>query len=218
MLTEADHSTTQMAMNHQMRFQGDEKVYAEFYIHPRKNEQKSEKEGRDIYEDVPYVKIMAAGDKDNIVQRPVRDTDKQRFPRQWQAFLNKEEQVQEGTPLAEWAGISRSQVEELKAFGIRTVEALANMPDTANSNFMAIGGLKQKAKAFMEDSKLMAPIERLNKENTDLRAEIDSLKQQMANLQTSPVAHTPLDDVQEEPKPVRRARRKKADATIQDDS
>lgn len=217
-MLEADHSLTQMALNSQNRFAGDEKVYAEFYIHPKRNPQKSLDAGRDIYEDTPYVKIMAAGDKDNIVQRPVRDTDKQRFPKQWQAFVNKEEQVQEGTPLAEWAGISRSQVEELKFYNIRTVEALANMPDSANANFMAIGALKQKAKAFMEDSRLMAPIERLNIENTNLRAEINKLKDMINNLSSSP-APSVLDDAGEErpTSSTRRTRKRVSDATVQDD-
>jgi len=170
-----------MAMNNGQRFSqtGDNKVYAEFLIHPRLNTAKTKKEGRPIYDDVPYVRIMAAGDKDNIVMRPVRDSDKMRFPQQWAQFQNKEEQVQEGTPLTEWAGISRSQAEELKAMGIRTVEALAQCPDTAIQRIMGGNGMKQKAKAYMEDAKLLVPIERLNKENQDLRAELESLKAQI---------------------------------------
>ena len=217
-MQEADSSMTQMALNHNMRFQGDEKVYAEFYIHPKKNPQKSLAEGRNIYEDTPYVKIMAAGGKNNIVQRPVRDSDKQRFPKQWQAFINKEEQVQEGTPLHEWAGVTRSQVEELKSIGIRTVEALANMPDSSNSGFLGINAIKQKAKAFMEDAKLMAPIEELNKENQALRSEINDLKAMLSNMQSN-LDSEPLHETHEvQTKPKSRRRRKVADAPIQDDN
>ncbi len=198
---EADASMTQMAMSHG-RFSGDQKVYAEFKMHPKKDAAKSKEAGRDIFEDVPYVRIMVPGDKDNIVFRPVRETDKNRFPKQWAAFQNRDEQVQEGTPLSEWAGVSRSMVEELKFFGIHTVEALVNMPDSSASKFMGINSIRAKAKAFIEDAKLMAPIAKLTEENA-------MLKQQMAELLSR------LDG--EEVAPKRRTRKKVDNGTIQDD-
>jgi len=176
------------------RFAGDEKVYAEFSYHPRKNVVKTKEAGRDIYEDVPYVKIMVPGDKDNIVFRPVRESDKQRFPRQWQAFNTNEEQVVEGTLLSEWAGISRSLVEELKFYGVRTVEALVDMPDSQAQKFMGINALRQKAKAYIEDSRLMAPIDRLNRENEAMKAELAELRARLNG--------------EEPPKPKRRRRAK----------
>jgi len=192
-MLEADHSMTSMAMNNGMRFsqEADSKVYAEFMMHPRENPKKSREAGRPVYDEVPYVRIMAAGDKDNIVMRPIRETDKQRFPRQWQAFQNKEEQTQEGTPLSEWAGISRAQIEELRHFNIRTVEALANAPDANLQKFMGINALKQKAKAYMEDAKLLVPIERLNNENAALRQQLDELKAQVNAMQSGDEAEKP---------------------------
>ena len=185
---EADAMTTQMAMS-QGRF-ADSGVYAEFHYHPKRNDLKSKELGRDIFEDTPYVRIMVPGDKDNIVFRPVRDTDKQRFPKQWQAFLAKEEQVQEGTPLSEWNGISRSQAEELKAFGIKTVEALVSMPDSHGQGFMGINALKAKAKAYIEDASFAAPIARLTQENEALRVEIEMLKAAMSEEPEEPPKQT----------------------------
>jgi hypothetical protein len=158
-MLEADHSMTAMAMGRDQQ----ERVYAEFYTHPRRNQAKSLEAGRDIYEDLPYIKIMVPGDKDNIIQRPVRDQDKQRFPRQWQAFQNQDTQPMEGTPLAEWSGVTRSMVEEFKHFGIRTVEDLVNMPDSQANKFMGINALRAKAKAFIQDASYSAPIEKLTR-------------------------------------------------------
>ena len=179
-MIEADNSTMQMAQNaaQGQRF-ADDRVFAQFYMHPKKDETASLKEGRPIFEEVPYIKIMVPGDKDNVVQRPVREQDKMRFPRQWQAFEMNKEQPMEGTPLTEWAFVSRAQVEELKFFGIRTVEDLANAPDSASQKFMGINALKAKAKVFLEDSKMQAPLDELKAENEALRGELENLKQMM---------------------------------------
>jgi hypothetical protein len=182
-MIEFDNNTMQMAQNaaQGQRF-ADDRVYAQFYMHPRKDEAASLKEGRDIYQEVPYVKIMVPGDKDNIVQRPVREQDKHRFPRQWAAFENNEDAPMIGTPLTEWAFINRGQVEELKFFGIRTIEDLANMPDSQSTKFMGINALKQKAKAFIEDAKMQAPLDELRAENDALKGQLDDMQQQIAEL------------------------------------
>ena len=184
---EADLAMTNQAMNNRSRF-ADQGVYAEFHYHPRRNELKTKELGRDIYEDTPYVRIMVPGDKDNIVFRPVRDTDRQRFPRQWQAFQAKEEQVQEGTPIVEWNGVTRSQAEELKSVGVKTVEALIAMPDSVAQGFMGINALKAKAKAYVEDASFSAPIAKLTGENEILRQELESLKARLDAQESPPKA------------------------------
>ena len=55
-----------------------------------------------------------------------------------------------GTPLEAWPVITRSQVEELKHFRVRTVEDLAALSDAATASGMGLQSLKQKAKAFLE--------------------------------------------------------------------
>ena len=52
-----------------------------------------------------YVRIMAPGDKTNIIEQPARDDHKQRFPRQWLYFQmqqNEDAAQQIGTPLSQW--------------------------------------------------------------------------------------------------------------------
>ena len=190
-MREADAGMTQIAMQgNQGRFHNDQTVYAEFFYHAKRNDAKSLEEGREIFEDVPYVKIMVPGDKDNIVMRPVRDTDKQRFPRQWEAFMTNAEQPAEGTPLEEWAGISRSMVEELKFFGIRTMEALVDMPDSQAQKFMGINALRQKAKAWIDDAKGKAPIEALQRENDALKAQMQEMRDELLAMKNAPKRRT----------------------------
>ena len=178
MLNEADMAMTTQAMDGQLQ----DPCYAEFYMNAKQNEAKSKEEGRPIYDEVPYVMIMVPGDKDNVVRRPIRDSDKQRFPKQWQAFENKQEQPQDGTPLAQWPQLGRGQVEELKFFGVHTVEALAAMPDTAAQKFMGLNKLRQQAKDFIKSAKSNAPIQQLRAENDELKDQIAVMQAQIGEL------------------------------------
>jgi hypothetical protein len=182
-MIEADTSLTNMAMYAGgMAPQVEDRVYAEFFYRPMKNNKQSLEAGRDIYEDRAFIKILIPGDKDNNVVRPVREKDKQRFPRQWQAFENREHQTREGTLLSEWAALPRTQVEELKYFNIHTVEDLANMSDVNVGKIMGGNALKQKAADYIEACRDNAPMERMREENQQLRNELEALKSQVAEL------------------------------------
>lgn len=173
MLQEADMALTNAAMTGD-RYAGDDKVFAQFFSKPVQNAKKSDEAGRPIFEDRDYIKIIVPGDKSNIVSRPARDTDKVRFPRQWAAYENQQEQPLEGTPLAEWPAITRSQVEELKFMGIHTVEALVSMPDT--NNFMGAASMREKAKVWLEQAAADAPVQ-------EMAAQIEALNERIAELE-----------------------------------
>src|SRR5215831_7393199 len=107
-LSELDHDF-QM---HLRQGQGDEKLFAVFYNHYTKDDEKTEHEGRPIFKDEVYVRIVTPGDRNNIVERPLRPEDKLRFRRQWEIFEKGEEGVAFGTRLEEWPLVSRAQGEE----------------------------------------------------------------------------------------------------------
>ena len=176
MLAEDTAGFTSMALG-----QGnpDDNLFVKFYTHPRENQAKSKEEGRPIFEDVPYVEIRSPGDKDNIVRKPVTQKIKERFPRHWQAFeVRSEEILIEGTPLTEWPGVTRSQAEELKFFNVYTVEQLATMADSNVQGRMGMTVLKEKAKAYLENADENA----LKQQLADSKKENEDLKGQMAEL------------------------------------
>src|SRR6478752_3026619 len=95
---------------------GDERLFVIFYMGILKNETRSIDEARPIFDDVEHVRIIIPGDKQNIVDRPARDTDRQRFAKQYAAFKqgkSEEDQVS-GTRLTEWPFLTRGQCEELR--------------------------------------------------------------------------------------------------------
>jgi len=165
----------------------DSGLFVEFFMESVHLEAKSEEEGRPIYEDRPYIKIMFPGDRTKQIVRPVKmesDTspsDPLRFPRQWEAFRAQKEQVQEGTPLEQWAPISKSQALELKGVHIHTVEQLAALADNALT-WLGARELRDKAAAWLKQANGGKEVVRLTKENALLREELDAVKAQMKDL------------------------------------
>lgn len=179
MLNEAMHDTTDLAMNNG-RNHGDENLLVKFLTRPKQNQTKSKDAGRPIYEEVAYIQIMQPGNKDSIKLAPATERDKQRFPEHYRKYLAREDQDKtEGTLLSEWAGITRSQVEEFKYMNILTVEQLANVSDSNGQGIMGIGFLKEKALKFMEQAKdgvLSEALEEQRAINAKLLARLDALE------------------------------------------
>lgn len=148
---------------------GDSKVYVKFYIKPFHLEEESAQEGRPIYKDREYIEIRTPGQQTNIIQRPVNEMDRRRFPKQYRMFKEGNEEQVVGTPLTEVPWLTRSQVEELSYLRIRTLEALADLDDGVCNKHAGLYGLKNKAKAAVEKAAGQAPI-------LDLQRQIDELK------------------------------------------
>jgi len=184
-LPEADYDITEQAMlgeGNNARFAGDNKLFVVFFNHPRKDEAKTLEEGRPMFKDEVYVRIMVPGDKDSVIVRPARDMDKQRFAKQLLAFEQGEGEIHEGTPLKAWPMITRAQCEELKFFSIYTVEQLADLADVHVQKFMGVGMLKQQAQAFIQAAKDSAPLVQLNAAIDDKDNEIAALNQAVEEL------------------------------------
>jgi hypothetical protein len=161
-MQEADFGLTSTAMQ-PSGAQGshpDDILLVKFTIEAQKNDAKTIEEGRPIFEDKEWISIMAPGSR-NEVRREARMADKERFPRHYAAFQNRQDQqINEGTPLTEWTGVTRSQVEEMRFWNILTVEQLAAVSDSAMGSFRGLVTLKQSAIKYLEASKGNATAEK----------------------------------------------------------
>lgn len=167
-----------------------------FLSKPIQNNFRTVKEGRPIFEDVIYIHIEAPGDRASIIERPIYDQDKERFPLQWAAWQNKhgEDAREMGTPLSAWPILTAAQAEELKAIKFRTVESIAGASDAALQKIGMVAGMaphafRQRAQNFLavaqdsafaekKDAELKAAQEREGK----MAAEMQALKEQVARL------------------------------------
>ena len=179
---------------------GNKRLSVQFFKKPLINPAKTAAEGREIYDDVIWIKKMIPGDALNIIERPIYEQDKMEFPLHWAHFQNQHgsDEMLSGTPLSEWSLISRSQAEELKGLKFYTIEQIAEASDLALQRMGMSAGMspytfRDKAKAFLAKSSndaealkrdeslkaLEAENERLRAEN---KAEMDKLKAQLDML------------------------------------
>ena len=180
--------------------EGNKRLSVQFFKRPLINPAKTAAEGREIYDDVIWIKKMTPGDALNIIERPIYEQDKMEFPLHWATFQNTHgsEEMLSGTPLSEWSLISRSQAEELKGLKFHTIEQIAEASDLALQRLGMSAGMsaytfRDKAKAFLNKSSsdaealkrdeslraLEAENERLRQDN---KAEMDKLKAQLEML------------------------------------
>lgn len=173
-----DHNLFGQAANQK----GDENLAVRFYTAPIRNDHKSTEAGRPIYDDTEMVEIRVRGDRNNIVQRPVRPDDKRRFRDAYRAYQDGQKALDSGTPLAEWPIASASMVEEMKYLGFFTVEQLAQANDSVCGQVPGLTTLKQKASAYLELAKGAAPIEKLQTEVESQKSRAEAAEAQVRDL------------------------------------
>lgn len=148
--------------NGQMIPQGDEsKLLVIFYDHAVQNAFRSTQEGRPVFDKQVWIKIMAPGNKNQIVERKSRDEDRERFPAAWHRYTNRITEAASGTPIEQWPRVSVSQVAEMKAMNILTVEHLAGLSDSVCQKMMGLDRLRTEAQAYMKAAADSAYAQRL---------------------------------------------------------
>lgn len=152
----------------------DSQLHVEFYVFDK-----------EPYKEKPFVRIIVPGDKTTVIEAPVRDDHKQRFPRQWLHFQmqnNNAEVV--GVPLVQWHNdkpdeLNDMQLAELQIFKFQTVEQVATASDGQLQRVgMGAVGLRELARRYLQfknQSSSQSEIE-------STKRELAELKQQMAAL------------------------------------
>jgi hypothetical protein len=129
-----------------------------------------------------FIRIMVPGDKTNIIETPVREHHKERFPRQWLYYqMQNNKELVIGTELEVWSNerpneISGVQLAELQILKFQTVEQLATASDRQLQRIgMGGEGLRERAKSYLSFKN-----QRENaSEQTKLREEVALLKEQL---------------------------------------
>lgn len=125
----------------------DARLHVEIFKQPLRNEFRSEKEGRAIFDEVVMISIQVPGDMTTKVVQPLREDHKMRFPRHWAYFdaTQGKEALEIGTPLSQWPILGPAQVEELRALKFRTVEQIAGASDQQLQRVGMAGGIDAMA-------------------------------------------------------------------------
>lgn len=100
-----------------------------FFFAYNENEEKSLREGRPIFDEIPSISIQWPGGDETV--RRIEPQDIQEYPDLYERFKAGNEPITDGTPLAEWSLMTGSAMRELQYLGFKTVEQLANGSDEA---------------------------------------------------------------------------------------
>jgi hypothetical protein len=158
-----------------------------FYNRPVENAAKSLEAGRRICENQIFVKIQHPGENYNIIDRPANDQDKIRFRRHWSLFVQNREQIPEGTPIDLLFVNYPAVGENLRAYGIYTIEQCANL-SAAGIDSIGRGGQEyvNKAKRYIESAEKGKNFHAMQKQIDDLTQQdrinqrtIQQLKEQL---------------------------------------
>jgi hypothetical protein len=177
----------QQGQNYHVQHGTDQGLFVQFYMEAIKNEEESLAQGRPIFNDREFIKIIPVGDRNTVICEPVTEEHRHRFANQYAAFKNQQIQPQSGTPLEEWAPLTKSQVMTMKAVNVHTVEQLAAVSDGNLTNLgMGARELREKAIVYIETAQSNAmPLAAQQKIN-DLEKQVEALKNQLAGFERDP--------------------------------
>ncbi len=127
----------------------DQQVIPQFYKDSKYMPFQSEQEGRPVFKPMDMVKIMQAGEVDNL-KIEVDETHKQRWPQQWAAYQSGQEQMIAGIPLIELFPANPEVIAQLKTVNVHTIEGLLAVADSAQHAVPFLTEWKNRAKAYIE--------------------------------------------------------------------
>ena len=165
----------------------DSMLHVEFIWKQPVDKWQTEKQGKEVLlKRMPYVRIMKPGDQTSIIETPVRDDHKARFPQKWLAWQMKEGLIEgagmdiPGWKLEDWPAINEGQRRELQHLRFSTVEQIAGASD-AQVQRLGLGGigLREPARAAVKakhKSEYEAEIKAKDKEMEEMRERLKKLE------------------------------------------
>lgn len=156
---------------------GDKSMVVMFYNKPVHQPAESAEKGREIYKDQVFVRIHPPGERLNIIDRPAQQSDAQRWPIQWAAFKQNQQQIPEGTPIEQLYPDKPSISATLRAYGVHTIEMCAEL--SAN----AIDTIGMGAQTYCNDAQKYLEVANKGVNATQMRRELEQRDTLIARLQ-----------------------------------
>lgn len=207
----------------------DDALFVEFYMHEPEDWNKSLELGKKVRgQPMPYVRIQAPGDKTTIIETPVREDHKQRWPQKWLYFQMKEglvggDQQLPGWAIDDWDYLDDEQKRELKYQRYSIVEQLAGASD-AQVQRLGMGGvaLREAAKRALREkmgAEAREMMEQKDREIAQLRLADQQKEERLKKLEelllTQPnVEEKPVVTAEPVPAPKKRGRPRKTELAV----
>ena len=176
-----------------VQYGDDARTIALFYNRSVHNPIKSERAGTPIHDDIDYVRIHQPGERLNIIDRPVTQADKNRFPRQWSDYIGNREQIPDGTPIDLLFPAHPNVGANLRGIGVHTIEQCSKLSGHA-MDVIGMGAQEyvNRANEYLENAEKGVGLHKLHRELDErdskirvLEAQVGSLKGQLDQLLSS---------------------------------
>lgn len=170
----------------------DDRLIVLFFNKSVLNVARSKAEGKRIFESRQFVKIQHPGETLNIVERPVLDGDRHRWPQQWDRFLKGNQQIPDGIPVSILFPSQPNISDMLMGYNVHTVEQLAALSGHAIGTIgMGCQEWVNKAAKYLEQAQKGVDFHRFEKAIEEKDRQIATLTRQVEEMsrQVNKVLH-----------------------------
>lgn len=156
-------------------------VAARFYDKAVKTEEVAAN-GLPVFKNVTYIEIRLKDNSTEIFNQPASTEKIKRFPREYALYQLSKKQVENGTPLDQFAFLTSAEIATCKSRGVFTVETLAGL-DFDKVQSLGLQNEHVLAQMFLEKSENNKMLNDFSKKELEYEKEIESLREQLAVLQ-----------------------------------
>lgn len=151
-----------------------------FYSHYTLNKQRTEEVGYPQHDPAEFIEIIIFnGDR---TTRAVEDRDRRAYPQEYERFKEREGKPVKGMYLREWCMITPAALADLEAFGLKTVEEVADLPSETVGKYKFLTEWSRKANSWLKNAKAkQADCARLEESLHELKVRYQKLEDQYYN-------------------------------------
>lgn len=161
----------------------DDRLIVGFYRKSVLNQARSREAGKPVFEGKDFVKIQHPGETLNVLDQPVREDHKQRWPQKWAQYQSGINQIPDGVPI-NLLFPTRPEIEStLRSYNIHTVEQLAGLSAHAISTVgMGAQDWVNAAQRYMERADKGVNHHQFEKALADKDTQIRALQRQVEEV------------------------------------
>lgn len=161
--------------------ESEKNVAARFYDKSVKTNEVA-KNGLPVFKNVTYIEIRLKDNSTEVFNQPATDEKIRRFPKEYALYQLSKKQVENGTPLEQFAFLTAAEIATCKSRGVFTVEALAGLDIDKVQNL----GLQDEhvlAEMFLEKSNNNKMLDDFAKKEVEYERALEALREQLAVVQ-----------------------------------
>lgn len=161
--------------------ESEKNVAARFYDKAVKTNEVA-KNGLPIFKNVTYIEIRLKDNSIEVFNQPATDEKIRRFPKEYALYQLSKKQVENGTPLEQFAFLTAAEIATCKSRGVFTVEALAGL-DIDKVQSLGLQDEHVLAEMFLEKSNNNKMLDDFAKKEVEYERALEALREQLAVVQ-----------------------------------